>query len=97
MNKPLSHCYDVDDEITTVINMCIQDDTDINALCLTEIPENETMNVLNEYHDYCDIVCCVFDVTNPATFGWVQEKIALLKNGTKILLIGTKADLLSKV
>lgn len=84
-----------DDEVTsTVMNLVKNDGGVINSLCLTEVQESETMHVLETYHNLCDMVCCVFDVTKPSSFLWVRDIIDKLANGTKILLIGTKTDLL---
>ena len=40
------------------------------------------------------MICCVFDVTEPSTFTWLKEIINHIEHGKKVLLIGTKTDLL---
>ena len=94
MHKPIS--YVLDEPVNTVVNI-VHDNTEVNTLCLTEVRESETMRMLKEYQSVCDIVCCVFDVTQPSTFTWVQNVIQQLEDGTKILLIGTKTYLLRSV
>lgn len=94
MHKPIS--YVLDEQVNTVVNI-VHDNTEVNTLCLTEVRESETKRMLKEYQSVCDIVCCVFDVTRPSTFTWVQNIISELEEGTKILLVGTKTDLLSSV
>lgn len=82
--------------MNTVVNM-IQENAGIHTLCLTEVQESEALSALTKYQRFCDIVCCVFDVTRPETFTWVQNILTQLEDGTKVLLIGTKTDLLTKV
>ena len=40
------------------------------------------------------MICCGLDVTEPSSFKWLKEIINHIENGQKVLLIGTKTDLL---
>lgn len=93
MNKPISYSYGEND-VSTVMNMIVGDNGEMNNLILTEVPEKETLSFLEKYNEFCDMICCVFDVTEPSTFKWLKEIINHIENGKKVLLIGTKTDLL---
>lgn len=93
MNKSFSYSYGENDVIT-VMNMLVGENGEMNNLILTEVPEKETLTFLEKYDECCDMICCVFDVTEPSSFKWLKEIINHIENGKKVLLIGTKTDLL---
>ena len=93
MNKPISHSYGENGPIT-VSNVLVDENGEMNSLFLTEVPEKDTLHFLEEYEEYCDMICGVFDVLDPLSFKWLKEIIKHIDNGKKILLIGSKTDLI---
>lgn len=96
MNKAITHSYGEDSPIT-VSNMLVDDNGEMSSLILTEVPEKETLHFLEEYKDYCDMICGVFDVSDTSSFKWLKEVIKRVENGRKILLIGSKTDMIDTV
>ena len=67
------------------------------VLCLTEVAERATVEVTKKAMGLCDIVCLVYDVTEPASFRYVREVMKTLPDGCKVLFVGTKKDLVEGV
>ena len=95
INKSIHHSLSSEDP-NTVMNI-VYDSNEVNSLCITEVPEKNALEFVRQHALLCDIVCCVFDVTNPESFSWVADFIDKMEEGTKILLVGTKTDLLKTV
>ena len=77
--------------------MTYHDPRRATVLCLTEVGEQAAVEVAKKQMALCDIACLVYDVTDPATFGYVREVMKILPDGCKVLFVGTKKDLLASV
>ena len=83
--------------VSTVVGMTYHNPHRSTILCLTEVGEQATEEVVAKHLRCCDIVCLVYDVTERSSFAYVREVLKRLPAGCKVLLVVTKKDLLVEV
>ena len=70
---------------------------ELGTLCLTEINTHHLPEVMKTYGWMSDLICVVYDVRKEGVCEEIQQVMEEVPNGSKVMLIQTKSDLLEHV
>ena len=97
LGKSPAGMYLPDTCMKTVVNLVKHGSDMLDTLIITEVTEEDTEQAFHLLGKYGDLVCLVWDSTRLDSLDYVIQLGKKLPQGTKVLMIATKSDLLQIV